>query len=346
MGVLSKQLLRQRRWQLDDKWQQRGTRVWRVKATPDMDGDNVYQDFAQIGTAWSRGNPGLFVTSVASEDEARTADGNALWIVRAEYGHPADPAQNVHPHDRPPILTLGSDNFQETLYLSRAADMPICEHWDPAQVTPLQVDYDANDPTYDGTPGHINPWHYKTSIMDSAGCPFDPSIMDDWRDPVIVATRCEGIFPYDFAETFKDKLNSGNFTLVYRGWSHTWTKGQVWLSDLTSASEYEGNVYFERVSYTFRIRKDGWWRRVLDQGLMERNGDGALISIADRNGDPVQSQQLLDGHGKRLNDPQDSMPGRYPPKWLKWAWRPYANFGVMNLNVPWRAAQAMGSSSS
>lgn len=156
-------------------------------------------------------------------------------------------------------------------------ERPIELSWDGAQFERI-ADIDA-----DGKP-----------IVNSAGDLFDPPVTIDDSRPILSITRNERYFDPDLADMFRDAVNLDEWF----GFPPETVKVAKLVARLTKDQDIG---YFYVVSYEFAINRDGWVRKILDQGFRELNGDGtATKAIVDKKGQPLSAASLLNGEGKKL----------------------------------------------
>lgn len=258
----------------------KGKRLYLVQCTSKTDGPDVAlgaEDLPVKGEAWGASAPGLIVIDrVASEVRDL---GGLLFEVTISYGT-EDPNKTETPLKRPIDMKLSFDKSDETAYVAE-------------EVLPAQ-DADGN-----AVAGFA--WKWKTAVCNSVGQAFDPSIAKYFRDPVITIVRNETTLPMLTAIDFVGAVNDAAFTIKYHGDLYVVQAGQALMDDISTSSKYEDGAYYEEVTYTIRIRKDGWIRKVLDQGTMElNNGDIPARPILDAHGDPVHQSVMLDGKGQKL----------------------------------------------
>ena len=203
------------------------------------------------------------------------------------------------PTERAAVIRLGFDSFEESVF----------RHLDPI---PTAEDGEGNPIVISGA----SSWGaasgaLKYAIVASNGKPFPEGLRETYRDPTITITK--NVETSDFAAVWRkliellDSVNSIPFGIQYRGVRFGVDANTAWLADCTSEPGFENGVAFEAVTLTFKIRADGWLRRVLDQHFdAYRQTDYSLGKepppILDANGDPITHPARLDGKGKALKD--------------------------------------------
>lgn len=143
----------------------------------------------------------------------------------------------------------------------------------------VPVDYDA-----DGT-----------AIVNSAGDPYDPPVIREDDRPVLTIVRNELEFDPDLSDLYRGSTNSATFFGRAAG---TVKMLPIRAQRLWSANLQLNNGFYWRVTYTFHINKDGWKKKLLDQGYQEVVSGNRKKILVD--GLPVSSPQLLNGSGAKL----------------------------------------------
>lgn len=306
MAVVWARKVRARQWK-GEQGKLSGQKVYRVLCNDKNDDPDIAAAACPAPwSSWSPSSPGLIVSSidVRERDEA-PATGGALYDATLDYSTTQlDPSQqDPNPLNRPVVVELSFDSFEETVYKAKAA--------------PVAVDSDGNDVD-------ISPWHWKNAVVNSTGDAFDPSISDCFRDPVLTITKNVDDLGLDIAVSVVDTVNANDFSINYRGKSYKVKAEQAWLYDLNTSSQYENGIQYESVRLMLKLRKDGWRRLILDQGLKElNNGDTPARAILDANGNPVMTPALLNGKGAKLPT------GTKNPVWLKWRFKGFYEFETL-----------------
>lgn len=147
-------------------------------------------------------------------------------------------------------------------------------------------------------------------LQTSAGEDFATPIEVEESRPQLVIKRNELYFNVQRAVDYQDAVNSDYFFGA--------APGTAKIKSITADERVEnltsGPFVFFEVSYTIQFNKDGWTKRVLDQGLMAiwdmpaplpgRPGKvkKTLYKIKDKDGQPITKPALLDGQGYELED--------------------------------------------
>lgn len=142
-------------------------------------------------------------------------------------------------------------------------------------------------------------------ITNSSEESYDPPMTEEKDDGIIRFVRNERYFDEYQADEYRGAINNDTFCGRAAG--------------LVRCIRYDGNrvykedgSYYHRVTYEFQIRKDGWKRRVLDEGYREKtgtDGDGkpTYLEITDDNGQKVSQPVKLNGNGNKLDDGADAV---------------------------------------
>lgn len=137
-------------------------------------------------------------------------------------------------------------------------------------------------------------------VVNSAGFMFDPGIQVEVSRPIITVTRN---FPDIDTGFLIDMIDAVNKT----SWKSL-TPRQARCVGIEANSNWENNVFFWSITFTFALKQDTWDVRVLDAGLFERiqigdTPDGPVFqirAILDPQGNPVTEPVPLNGAGRRL----------------------------------------------
>jgi len=135
-------------------------------------------------------------------------------------------------------------------------------------------------------------------ITNSAGESFDPAITKDFHDLLLRIQRNEAAFNPIVADNYEDAISSDYF------WG--FEPGKVKCVQFTGKTAVRGQFWYWQVRYAFQIRKEGWQRRLLDQGFRQYNETTEKyehIQIEDETGNKINVTEPwpLDGHGHALS---------------------------------------------
>ena len=134
-------------------------------------------------------------------------------------------------------------------------------------------------------------------ILNSAGDAFEEPITIDESRTKIVVVRQElcSTFDLTLAESFRDTLNEA----LWNGFDPKTVKVGIIA---TGENQYDTNneVWYFSVTYPFEVNRDGWKKKLLDQGFAYLDGSGKLRQLLGSDGHPLKEPTLLDGSGHQL----------------------------------------------
>jgi hypothetical protein len=148
------------------------------------------------------------------------------------------------------------------------------------------------------------------AVANSAGEPFQTLLDRETSELTISITRNEETHNAWFAESYSHTINSNIVTID----GTSFAPGVLKLSPITATKTTENGYTFYRVSYSIKVRRDGWKITVLDTGfneLIDPNPDDedvakVLRPIVDgTTGMPIKNPWPLDGHGRKKPNPDD-----------------------------------------
>lgn len=299
MAVEWAKLKRSREWSDDDQRMTKALRVYLVKCSDKI---NDTPDVAALacpapGSYWSASRPDLRVTNrdVKELDDA-PADGGTLYEATIDYATKSGDLdqRDENPLDRKLIVRLSHDSFEEPVNL--------------AKVPPIGAE------NTNGTPITLE-WKFGKKVCTSSGEPYDPTVTDEYRDPVLTFNKNLPYLPFNYALEWVNVINSADFNFTYRGRTYTVPKWCAWIYDITNDPRTENDVDYEECQLVMRLRKDTWIRKIVDEGFYQLvDNDNRRKPIRDKNGDPVFKPALLDGRGKPMSANQ-------PPVFIKWRFK-------------------------
>jgi len=223
---------------------------------------------------------------------------NAAGIPTLNSAHPYKPWLYVKNKN---VESIGPFDFEVTVnYTTRSTTGgQEGEMQDPTE-SPLEapwiVEWDfvmSNEPIdtdIDGKP-----------IINSAGESFDPPITKDFHDLLLRIQRNEATFNPIIANDYKGAINSD--------WFWGFAPGLVKCVQFTARTAIRGTFWYWQVRYAFQMRKDGWQRRIIDEGYRTKTGEltsegrAKYKNITDDGtpeGDPVSQPVQLNGEGAEL----------------------------------------------
>lgn len=136
-----------------------------------------------------------------------------------------------------------------------------------------------------------------SAILNSAGDPFEEPVgIDDSRRSItVVRNELCSSFDLALADTYSDSLN-------LNAWNGFAAKHVKLGTITTSECQYDSNnqVWYYAVTYPFEVCRDGWKKKLLDQGFAVKNISGQLVQLRGADGQPLHEPSLLDGSGKKL----------------------------------------------
>lgn len=245
------------------------TRVFRVLTNNQYDGPNVAIQAAGI----NRGDQYLPQGSDLGLEQDTNAYCNTLsavqeegdslgWIVTAEYG---------------PYSTLWAGGGPAQNPLLQPIDVSWSER-DQEVVADMDVDGKA--------------------IVNTAGDPYDPPIMDDDPRQVITIVRNEAMLNLPLLQLYRKAVNSD----VFAGYNPLMVRV---VSILPKSVFHQDIGWYYQVTYEFEALPPwsqyaglyGWRRTVLNQGLRSINSTTGNLQHVTINGIPVTEPVLLDKNG-------------------------------------------------
>lgn len=163
-----------------------------------------------------------------------------------------------------------------------------------------------------------------TAILNSAGRPFDPPLMQEKYILVLSVQRNEARFNPILAESYFGAVNNAAVTLCALKVAARKAKCVDWSG---SWSERNGIAYWA-VSYEVEFKGATWDRKVLDQGLyyIENIGGWKWRRCKDDEGEDAQEAMLLNGSGAQLA-------AGAAAQFLTWQTRTQRNFARLRLNI-------------
>ena len=132
------------------------------------------------------------------------------------------------------------------------------------------------------------------AIVNSAGQPFNESIYEDRRMPVLVARKnyADWAEILDIGAEYDRSINSTTF----QGFEAQKVK---WGGVVCSDPQWENGVKFYEAAFRFVVNSKKWFRNILDRGIVYLDG-GELKNFRDADGQVIGDPQLLDGSGGKL----------------------------------------------
>jgi hypothetical protein len=282
------------------------THVYVVICSAVTDGPLVAENYVGVPalSAQLSGEPDLIVDSKSTDT---VGDSGMVFEVTVVYKTIDPDSSTEDPLTRSKTVEFSPTEFTEDTH--KAFEQPL-----------------ANDATGAGVV--LGTWSWGNAVVNSAGQSFDPSVAKAYYDQTIVVTRNVAAFDWETAGDYQDTVNSDTFTIVYKGITYEFEPGQARIAFYGATGKFENGESFFEERIEIQIRKDGWSRYILDQGLMElNNGDTPPKPIRDAEGNPVVAPVMLDGHGAALENGE-------PPIFLKFKlYKDELPFGSLNLDL-------------
>lgn len=204
---------------------------------------------------------------------------NSRLFVRRKNVDPVGPFHfrvNVYYSTRP-VTPAGDEQFDP---FSDPLEQPWEVEWDSVE-TNEPVDRDIHD----------------RPILNSVGESYDPAIMRPVRDRLLTIRRNEGNFNYLQADDYENALNADTF--------YGFAPGIVRCIKYSGRRAFTGVMFYWQVTYAFQMRRDGWLRRILDQGyrtkVLAAGGAVTVEAIEDDVGNKVSQPWPLNGEGYKLS---------------------------------------------
>lgn len=241
----------------DADWKRTYVQHWRAITDNPLIGPgevraNAPVAIGQTYNAGTESDSGSYCQQIAVSEDT-TADDGCQWIISAQYG-PFDVMSQAPevPFTQRPKLSFGFSEFQ--------------------QVQTVDANGDA--------------------ILNSAGDPFNPPLMEDVSWPIMTITRNEPGFNLGLVATAKGKINA----LPWFGRPAKWWRCLNIAGD--EAQDPDGAIYFV-VTYQFALNPNEWTAEVLDQGMRELNSNGERVAILDKYGNKVTEPWPLNEDGTK-----------------------------------------------
>jgi hypothetical protein len=156
-------------------------------------------------------------------------------------------------------------------------------------------------------------------VVNSAGQPFLPPTEISVTRPLITAEKNQSSFSFSFVSGVVDCVNS----VAWNGFPI----GTVKIDSVEASSEFENNVGFWKLNWTFSVNWEGWIpTKILDAGFYEVIPPGSSSSYFSSyvpgeidssgwavTGTQAQLRQIRDAFGTPVNAPQLLCGGRALP---------------------------------
>jgi hypothetical protein len=134
-------------------------------------------------------------------------------------------------------------------------------------------------------------------IVNSAGAPFEPGVEKSYYDEQLTISFNSTTVPAALLRAARGKVNSDSVSITVLGQTFAYDARQLKCTVADYQSVYESGTAYWRVNFVFLARDDYWTDSILDQGYYTQDASGNLVINKDKNGEPLPTQQLLDGGG-------------------------------------------------
>ena len=296
MTVLRVEEMPRRQATVNAQWQRTYTRVWRVTCNDHTDGPVIARAGTDPFTGATIPNIGhaYFVKTGESDNGSFVTE---IQVDTEDAGANPDCARYLFTVTYGPYNPLPQD--------------PIA--W------PLQISWGAQ--THEKV---ITKDITGAPIVNSAGDPFkDPITVDDSRQEMRVSWNVLAYDP-DVAAGLRDTLNAAEFAgQAAKCWKCQSLDGE--LRQNQDAGGGTGTGWYTAVTGVFHLNKDGWNRKLLDQGFSYIDTAGKRATINGDDGQPTHESTLLNGSGGVLA-------AGGTPTWLDFSVYKTADWSVLGLS--------------
>lgn len=136
-------------------------------------------------------------------------------------------------------------------------------------------------------------------LLNSAGQFFDPPPEGDDSRPSVQITLNQVTFDPNLALLYQDAINSD--ALVIAGLAVAPFQAKL---NIESTYNQDLNYAWWATTYTVEFQRNGWQKRILDQGRYQTGSGGKLKPcVGDDGSTPVADPVPLNGEGAQLSDP-------------------------------------------
>lgn len=136
------------------------------------------------------------------------------------------------------------------------------------------------------------------AILNSAGCFFDPPPEKDDSRPTVVITMNVASFVPSLAIDYQDAINSDALSIA----GLAVTPGQAKVN-IEATEQWQLAWNYWAVTYTIEFQRDGWAKKILDQGRYQKGGSTGVMPCKDSEGQDVTDPVPLNGSGGQLDNP-------------------------------------------
>lgn len=231
-------------------------------------------------------HPGNAAAKVVRREAKRT-DEPKVWEIELTYSTKTEVQERsgtANPLERFPEITFGFTKYSRVLERDLGAPALPALIIDGTTIIPARA--------------AVGP----RPIMNSSRQAFDPPMEVDDSRPTITVRRYESSFSAALAVQYQDAINSDNFA---GSPPETWK-----VMNISAVETVENGQVVFRVTYEFEGRREGWARRVLDQGTVRWDySTGKQKQIVGSDGMAVSQPVLLNGDGRPLSEARSTLDG-------------------------------------
>jgi len=253
---------------------------------------DVTEDFRGLGAGKEINELGRVVGNTSRRFSVLFDDTQSEVLLRPLMARDAsaipDPGE-PHPYDVWLYAKSHTATVDEQSPLLYWVDVQYEQIEDPFSQPPeIEWDFDeTNEPIDEDIDG--NP------LANYAKQPYDPPITEAFHDMVLRYRRNKSIFLADIADEYIGQVNSDYFLPGWPGVPAAgFPPGTVKCRVFTGVPAYAAGVNYWVVSYEFKIRHDGWRRRIKQEGLM--------VSVYDE-GELTGVENAKDANGENVAEP-------------------------------------------
>lgn len=240
---------------------------------------------------------------VVSFDNSEDASSRAIIAITASVGGVSIPEYwETHPYN-PDFFVVRKSVAPENGPLNWVVTVEY-EYVEGPFVQPYSIQYapqssqEAIDKAVEGTGASQT---MTKNLCNSADEPFDPPIQEEFFDFSLIIKRNESSFNMFTSQQYLNTVNSDYFNIVNKDNTVLiFEPGTVRCKSIQADEQRHGDTWYYAVTYEFVIRKDGWKRRILDQGFREKSGLD-YVAIKDAEGNPITMPAKLNGSGAKLS---------------------------------------------
>jgi hypothetical protein len=281
------------------------------------------QKSSSRGGNWERSSTRIYRAAFTTDCDENYARQNLDAFIYDYAPHPTDPAQLITDWEVDQDGEVGLSSWLNPLDEDDPGNGTECYYWDatvnygpvnPLEITPTgnPIDQPINpsfqwtifeDPVDVAITGKNADGSYIFGpVINSAGVPFDPTIVrDQLRGTIRVSQNV--LPPYQVATYFNYGNCINNDSVPWNGFAQFTVKLTPPNMPEKLYSQYLNRVYY-RLDYEFVFNPAGWNATPIDRGYTYLDSaSGEQVKILDLNGQPVSQPTLLNGSGLVLLNP-------------------------------------------